>query len=162
MIRRLWSASVWAPGVVPVDDSWRTAKRVWLPLYDLILIGAGITAVVFGSRLLDRLYGDFTDVIGTVFALVAFACLLGVGWPRLWPVEIVAKILLVGMIVGYVFAIILSPSPEQLAAKEAPSWFITCMLVGLTPLPLARLDRLIDEWVRRRAVRRREALNAVL
>lgn len=155
-MRALWRASVWAPGVVPVDDPWRTAKRVWLPLFDVVMILAGITGVVYGSRLLDRLYGDFTDVLGGLFALVAFACLAGVGWPRMWPVEMVGKILLASMIAGYVVAIVVSPSPEQLHAQEAPNWFVACMLTGLVLFPLARLDRLIDEWVRRRAVRRRE------
>ena len=155
MISRLWAASVWAPVVVPDDDPWRTAKRVWLPLFDVIMMSAGIHAVVYGSLLLNRLYGDATDLIGTVFTLVAFACLTGVVWPRMWPVEIIGKILLVSMIVGYVFGIILSPSPEQIAAKEAPNWFIVSMILGLTMLPIARLDSLIDEWVERRAKRRR-------
>ena len=147
---------MWAAGVVPTDDPWRNAKRIWLPVFDVIMIASGINAIVFGSRLLDRLYGDFTDVIGAAFVLVAAACLIGVGWPRMWPVEIVGKILLVSMIFGYVAAIILSPSPEQLAAKEAPSWFVASMLLGLTLFPLARLDRLLDEWVKRRGTRRRE------
>lgn len=155
MIRRLWAASVWAPGVVPDDDPWRTAKRVWLPLFDVLMMSAGIHAVVYGSLLLDRLYGDATDLIGAVFTLVAFACLAGVVWPRMWPIEIIGKILLVSMIVGYVLGIILSPSPEQIAAKEAPNWFIVSMILGLTMLPIARLDSLIDEWVERRAKRRR-------
>lgn len=157
MIRRLWAASVWAPGVVPEDDPWRTAKRVWLPLFDVLMMWAGINAVVYGSLLLDRLYGDATDLIGSVFTLVAFACLTGVVWPRMWPVEMIGKIMLVSMIVGYVFGIILSPSPEQIAAKEAPNWFIVSMILGLTVLPITRLDSLIDEWVERRAKRRREA-----
>ena len=155
MIGRLGSASVWAAGVVPTDDPWRNAKRIWLPLFDVIMITSGINAIVFGSLLLDRLYGDFTDIIGAAFVLVAAACLIGVVWPRMWPVEVVGKILLVSMIVGYVAAIILSPSPEQLAAKEAPNWFIASMLLALTTFPLARLDRLLDEWVKRRWTRRR-------
>ena len=154
-MRWLYRQSIWATGATPIDDPWRKAKRIWLPLFDIIMMTAGIHAIVFGSRLLDRLYGDFTDVIGAAFVLVAAACLIGVGWPRMWPVEIVGKILLVSMIVGYVAAIILSPSPEQLAAKEAPSWFVASMLLGLTLFPLARLDRLLDEWVKRRGIRRR-------
>ena len=146
---------MWAAGVVPTDDPWRNAKRIWLPLFDVIMITSGINAIVFGSLLLDRLYGDFTDIIGAAFVLVAAACLIGVVWPRMWPVEVVGKILLVSMIVGYVAAIILSPSPEQLAAKEAPNWFIASMLLALTTFPLARLDRLLDEWVKRRWTRRR-------
>jgi uncharacterized membrane protein YecN with MAPEG domain len=126
-----------------------------LPLFDVLMMWAGINAVVYGSLLLDRLYGDATDLIGAVFTLVAFACLAGVVWPRMWPVEIIGKILLVSLIVGYVLGIILSPSPEQIAAKEAPNWFIVSMILGLTMLPIARLDSLIDEWVERRAKRRR-------
>ena len=156
-MRWLYRQSIWATGATPIDDPWRNAKRIWLPLFDMIMITCGINAIVFGSRLLDRLYGDFTDIIGAAFVLVSAACLIGVGWPRMWPVEIVGKILLVSMIVGYVFGIILSPSPEQLAAKEAPNWFIVSMTLGLIVLPTMRLDNLIDEWVERRAKRRREA-----
>ena len=58
MIRRLWAATIWAPGVVADGDSWRNAKRIWLPLFDVIMIISGINAIVFGSRLLDRLFRD--------------------------------------------------------------------------------------------------------
>lgn len=157
MIRRLVAASIWAPGVADPTDAWLTAKRYWLPLFDLVMISAGINAVLYGSLLLDRLYGPFTDVIGAVFALAGLACLIGVGWPRLWAVELVGKIVLVSMIIGYAGGIILSPSAEQIALKEAPNWFVVSMIGGLIFLPIARLDRVIDEWVDRRAQKRRES-----
>lgn len=153
---RIVRASIWHPlAIGPLEQKYRSLKRVWLPLYDVVAMLAGITAVMYGSRLLDRLYGDFTDVIGGFFTLVAFVCLLGVAFPRLWAVEIVGKSILIGMVIAYATAIVLSPSPEQLAAKEAPSWFITVMLLLPLPLPLFRLELLATEWADRRAVERR-------
>jgi hypothetical protein len=159
LLRRLYAATIWHPAAIgPLEQKYRSLKRVWLPLYDTVAILAGITAAVYGSRLLDRLYGDFTDAIGVFFALVATVCLTGVVFPRLWAVEFVGKSVLVGMIIAYATAIVVSPSPEQLAAQEAPSWFITVMLLLPLPLPMFRLELLTTEWADRRAVDRRRAL----
>lgn len=156
-MRALWQASIWHPEAIPLHErKYASLKRVWLPLYDLIAIWAGVNAVVFGSRLLDRLYGPFTDVIGVFFSLVALVCLAGVAFPRLWVVELVGKFVLVGMIIAYIAAIVVSPSPEQLLAREAPSWFIVTMLALNLWLPFWRIENLTTEWADRRAVARRE------
>lgn len=150
-LRTLWRATIWHPDAIPPEEwKFRNLKRVWLPVYDLVAIGAGVSAVVFGSRLLDRLYGSATDAIGGVFAAVAMVCLLGVAFPRLWAVEVVGKVLLVGMVVAYMAAIMLSPSPEQLLAKEAPNWFVIWMLAFGLPLAMFRLDMLAHERVARK------------
>ena len=159
LARRLWAASIWHPSAIgPLEQKYRSLKRVWLSAYDLVALLAGITAALYGSRLLDRLYGDATDVIGGFFSFIALVCLAGVSFPRLWAVEIIGKSILVGMVVAYAFAIVLSPSPEQLAAREAPSWFVTVILLLPLPLPLFRLELLATEWADRRAVERRRGL----
>lgn len=157
---RLWRASIWHPDAIPLHErKYASLKRVWLPLYDVVAVVAGITAILYGSRLLDRLYGSFTDVIGVFFSLVAVVCLAGVAFPKLWAVELAGKVVLVGMIVGYIGAIIVSPSPEQLLAREAPSWFIVAMLALNLWLPLWRIENLTVEWADRRADdRRRKAV----
>lgn len=149
LARRLWAASIWHPSAIgPREQKYRSLKRVWLPAYDLVALLAGITAALYGSRLLDRIYGDFTDVIGGFFSFIALVCLAGVSFPRLWAVEIIGKSILVGMVVAYAFAIVLSPSPEQLAV----------FLLLPLPLPLFRLELLATEWADRRAVERRRGL----
>lgn len=159
MFRRLWEASIWAKGALPLhEQKYRSLKRVWLPLYDVVLVIAGINAVLYGSRLLDRLYGDFTDVIGAFFSAIALVCLAGIAFPRLWAVEFVGKTLLVAMVIAYISAIILSPSPAQVQANEPPNWFIVTMLAATLPLPLFRLELLTTELADRRAVERRRSL----
>jgi hypothetical protein len=157
-MRALWRASIWHPDALPEADKYRSLKRVWLPVYDVIAVLAGITAALYGSRLLDRLYGDLTDAIGAFFAVIALVCLAGVAFPRLWAVELAGKSILIGMVIAYATAIVVSPSPEQLAAKEAPSWFITVMLLLPLPLPIFRIELLVTEWADRRAVERRRRL----
>lgn len=155
-MRWLWRRSIWHPDAIPLHEKkYASLKRVWLPLYDIVAMWAGINAVMFGSRLLDRLYGSATDMVGVLFSLVALVCLAGVAFPKLWAIEIVGKAVLVGMVFAYMAAIIVAPSPEQLAVKEAPGWFIVTMLALNLWLPCFRLEILTTEWADRRAEARR-------
>lgn len=152
-------ASIWHRHAIPQrEQKYRSLKRVWVPAYDALAFLAGLAGVVYGSRLLDRLYGDFTDVVAGLFSLVALVCFVGVAFPRWWKVAFGGTSLLVGMVVAYAFAILVSPSPEQLLAKEAPSWFIFAMLLLTLPLPIFYLELLATEWADRRAVERRQRL----
>jgi hypothetical protein len=155
-MRALWRATIWHRDAIPLhEQKYASLKRVWLPLYDFVAVLAGVAAIVWGSRLLDRLYGSFTDPIGGFFTLVALVCLAGVAFPRLWAVELAGKFVLVGMICAYIAAIIVSPSPEQLLAQEAPSWFVVAMLGLNLWLPFWRIENLTTEWADRRADERR-------
>jgi|GEM_PF-2204068 len=161
MLVALWRASIWHPSAIPLHErKYASLKRVWLPLYDIVAAGAGVAAIVYGSRLLDRLYGPFTDAIGGFFIAVALICLAGVSFPRLWAVELLGKFVLVGMIIAYISAIIVSPSPEQLLAREAPSWFIVAMLALNLWLPCWSIENLTTEWADRRADERRREVVA--
>lgn len=159
-MRALWEASIWHPDAIPLHEKkYASLKRVWLPLYDFVAALAGVAAIAYGSRLLDRLYSPYTDAVGGVFILVALVCLAGVAFPRLWAVELAGLFVLVGMIIAYIAGIVVSPSPEQLLAREAPSWFIVAMLGLNLWLPLWRIENLTGEWADRRAdERRRKAL----
>lgn len=155
-MRALWEASIWHPDAIPLHErKYASLKRLWLPLYDFVAALAGVAAIAFGSRLLDRLYGPFTDPIGGFFILVALVCLAGVSFPWLWVIELAGKFVLVGMIIAYIAAIVVSPSPEQLLAREAPSWFIVAMLALNLWLPFWRIENLTTEWADRRADERR-------
>lgn len=148
-MRQLLAHSIWARDAIPLTEwKYRNLKRVWLPLYDVLAVWAGINALAYGSRLLNRVLGTHAvDAVGAGFAVVAFVCLLGIAFPRLWLVEIIGKLVMVGMIIAYMAAIILYPSMPA----EAPNWFIVAMLAFGLPLACFRLSMLGEEWKDRRA-----------
>lgn len=145
-MRRLFAASIWHPGMIPPDEwKFRNLKRVWLPVYDLIAVAAGIVATVQGSPILNRLFVEqLVDGFGLTLAVVAGICFAGVAFPRLWVAEIVGKIILVGMIAAYAATIFLFASNPQ------PNDFIVLMLAFSLPLPLFRLNLLGEELKERR------------
>lgn len=147
MFKRLFAASIWAHGAIPVDEwKFRNLKRVWLPLYDVIAIYAGLQAVLYGSTILNRLFEPFVvDVLGVAMTFIATVCLAGVAFPRLWAIEMVGKTLLVALVIGYVTTILLfSESPT-------PNLFVIGMLTWGLPLAFFRLNLLGEELKERRA-----------
>jgi hypothetical protein len=121
---------------------------VWLPLYDIIAIWAGLQAMLYGSTILNRLFRpDVVDAFGIVMVLVATVCLAGVAFPRLWPVEMVGKSLLVALVAGYVTTILL------FSESATPNLFVIGMLTWGLPLSFFRLNLLGEELKERRAER---------
>ena len=146
-MRRLLAASIWAPGAIPPDEwKYRNLKRVWLPLYDVIAIVAGFFAFDQGSNLLNRLFEPWlVDTFGITMMVVATVCLAGVAFPSLWAVEMVGKVLLLGMVVTYIAAILF------LSREPFTNFFVVAMLAWGLPLALFRLNLLGEEWKERDA-----------
>ena len=144
---RLWRASVWHPDAVPTEEwKYRNLKRVWLPIYDLVAIFAGIQAIIYGSSMLNRMFHpDLVDMLGAALTIAALISLLGVSFPRLWVIEIVGKITLVGLIAGYITTIIIFANPP------GPSLFVVAMLAFGLPLALFGLTLLGEDIKERRA-----------
>ena len=151
----LLRGTIWEKGALRREPKkYRSLTRVWLPIYDGIAIAAGILAAVFGSRLLDGIYGGATDLIGILFAVVAFFALAGVAYPYLWRLEIAAKCVMLGMLSSYIAAILVAPTPEQLAFRDGPAWFVAAMIVWGFPLAGFRLTQVaVEEFDRRVAAR---------
>lgn len=147
-MRALWRASIWHPDAIPPDEwKFRNLKRVWLPLYDMIAIFAGVQAVLFGSTILNRLFPpSLVDLLGVILTIVATVCLGGVAFPRLWVVEIIGKVLLVGLVAGYVTTILM------FSENPGPNLFVVGMLTFGLPLAFFRLNLLGEEFKERRAV----------
>ncbi|WP_378144824.1 hypothetical protein ACFJGV_15205 [Cnuibacter sp. UC19_7] len=145
-MRRLFAASIWAPGAIPPDEwKYRNLKRVWLPLYDLIAIYAGLQAVLYGSTILNRLFTpDMVDAFGTAMVIVAVVCLAGVAFPHLWLMEMIGKVMLVGLVAGYVTTILL------LSEAPTPNLFVVGMLTWGLPMSFFRLNLLGEEVKERR------------
>ncbi len=146
-MRRVWRASIWHPDAIPPDEwKYRSLKRVWLPVYDLIAIGAGIWAALFGSPVLHELFEEpVIDTMGTLLAIVATTCLLGVAFPRLWRWEICGKALLVALLAAYAAAVVLFR-----ANPAASAGFVAFIIVLALPLPIFRLTLLGEEIKERR------------
>ena len=118
---------------------------MWLPLYDLIAVFCGVEAFLSGSPLLNALFpADLIDALGVMMA-AALVCLAGVAFPRLWLVEIVGRIILVGMISAYVATIML------LSQNAGSNLFVVGMLTFGLPLAFFRLNLLGEELKERRA-----------
>lgn len=146
-MRGLFRASIWHPEAIPPGEwKYRNLKRVWLPIYDAIAVVAGIVAALQGSPLLNRLFPDvLVDGLGYGLAVIAFVCLVGVAFPRLWAVEIIGKIILVSLVAAYATMILIFP------ATPTPNHFVVLMLAFSLPLPLFRLNLLGEEVKERRA-----------
>ena len=138
----LYRASIWHPDAIPPDEwKFRSLKRVWIPLYDLVAAGAGIWALFFGSPILHRLFANgVVDFAGGVFAVSALVCLAGISFPRLWRVEIIGKLILLALLGTYAVCVaIFRSNPDQSAL------FVCFILVLAIPLPLFRLTLLGEE-----------------
>lgn len=159
MSARILKGTVWETGALDHEPKkfW-SLWRIWLPVYDILVVLAGIFAVTVGSRLLDRIFGSFTDVLGTMFALIGALCFFGIAYPSQWKLEWASKCLLVGMVTAYVYCILFLPSPAQVAYAEAPNYFVATMLFVGLPLPLFRLSMLADEKFGRAVERRVQEL----
>jgi len=103
LLRAIARASIWHHSAIPADEwKFRSIKRVWLPLYNAIMLGAGLWALWFGSPILKRLFpGELIDVAGLSLAAAAAVCLLGRAFPMLWPVEFFGKLAIAFLLGGY-------------------------------------------------------------
>lgn len=143
----LWRETVWHPDAIPPDEwKFRSLKRLWLPVYDVIAVLAGIWATAFGSPILHRLFDEnVIDLMGMTLTVAAAVCLLGVAFPRLWRVEIAGKVILVALLGGYAIAVMFfraNPDPS--------AGFIVFVLLLALPAPLFRLSLLGEEIKERR------------
>lgn len=157
LIVRLWRRTIWHPAAIPPEEwKYRSLKRVWLPVYDVIVMVTGIWAVWYASPILRTwLPDDAIDVIGSLFVLAGFACLLGIAFPRLWKIEIVGKILVLAFLSTYAGMIwVLN------VQGDAASGFVSFVVCLGLPLLFFRLMLLGEEIKQRRVDDEAEAARA--
>ena len=147
---RLARLTVWHPiNTDPTDDD-RWTVRVWLPLYDLLAITAGVVAFHIGSPFLNRLFaGWVVDAGAIVFIIGAVFSLVGVTIPRLWRIEIMGKLVISLMLTSYAFLVLSFPS-----AGGISNLFVFAVLVMSTWSIYPRLTRLFIRGQRLTACRR--------
>lgn len=99
--------TIWARGAIPESEGvYRSVRRIWLPLVDLVFMLIGLSASRYG---VPTLSGFFTipemEIFGRIIFWAALAALVGVAFPRLWPLELVAKSVLSGAFTAFVVAV---------------------------------------------------------
>ena len=121
---RLKRLTVWHPMNTDPKDDDRWTVRVWLPLYDVLAITAGVIAFWVGSPLLNRLFPEpVVDSASLVFLVAGFITLIGVCMSF--------------MLTSYALLVLTFPSVEALNNS-----FITIILVMATWGVYPRLTRL--------------------
>jgi hypothetical protein len=146
-VNSLLKYTVWHADVTdPEEWKYRTMRRIWLPIFDLMAIVASIWAILHGSPILNKLIQNdvAVNVLGGVMFITSLVCLVAVIMPALWKVEIVAKIVLMSLLAGYATAILLMNQP--------PDWFPVFIISMTLPLPFLRLSVLGEEIKERRVL----------
>lgn len=141
-LRRIGRNSIWAKGAIPVEEwKYRNFKRVVLPVYDFLVVLAGITAIVWGMPSFQEIFpGEVVDALGWLLVFVAVICLLGVSFPRLWAIEILGKALLLGIIVAYIIALF-GLAVQGVGTRE----FVMAVVSMTLPIPVYRIGMLGTE-----------------
>lgn len=104
LLRRTFRASVWAREGVPAADwRYRGLYRFVFPFTDLFFCYFGVVGWINGVVSVQKAAGaDYATAWSGAIALAALAALVGVSFPRLWLVELLGKIALIGLVSSYV------------------------------------------------------------
>lgn len=145
---KLFRATIWARGAIPVAEwKYRSLKRVWLPIVDLLFILGGLSAVRFGVPAINEFFPDaIVDLWGRSLSLTATICLVGVAFVRLWWLEAAAKCVLLGLMLMYIVALL-----TLTRAGEDSRGFVFVIATIAIIILLVRLSIIGSEWAERRA-----------
>jgi hypothetical protein len=150
-MRRIYNASIWAHHAIPPQEwKYRNLKRAMFPVVDFLYILAGFSAAAYGVPAISEFFPDpFVDVFAYALSLFAFVCLIGVSFPRFWPLEVAGKSALLGLMVGYFVALLMLT-----ASGEGNRGFVL-LVAGVSLCPIIwRLSLLGSEWQDRRIAQR--------
>lgn len=138
LLRRAFSTTVWArEGVSAADWRYRGLYRFVLPMTDLFFAYFGVVGWLNGVlSVRDAAGHTFNTWWSGCIAITALVALIGVSFPRLWAMEMLAKIGLVGLVFTYVLLSGLRVFTDFRASATAGLVFILILL------PLWRLSDL--------------------
>lgn len=144
-LARVAAASIWArSGVSAADWRFRGVFRWVLPLTDLFFLYFGVVGFIGGVASVQHATGHVWATWWSLgIALSAFGALVGVAFPKLWAVELGAKVALIALVSAYV----------ALFAAKIISDFHTSASAGLVMililLPIWRVGDLgVVAWMR--------------
>jgi hypothetical protein len=148
IFKRLWLETIWQKNAVPKDEwKFRSFKRVWLPLVDILYMLGGLSAVKYGVPAINNYFtDDIVDAFGFSMSITAFICLIGVSFVRLWWLEAAAKVVLFALMVSYITSLLMLTQQGQ---DSRGFVFVIASIAAV--LLLVRLSIIGSEWADRRA-----------
>lgn len=159
-LRATWAGfiarTVWAREAIPPEEwDYRNVPRVWLPLFDLTIVVAGLVGAFTTMPSLDKIFAPWVvDIMAGFLVLTALTCFIGVVL-RMIRLEAYAKIVLVGLIGSYSIALL------TLAAGDSPDrGFIAVLSIALLFLPFGRLQVLGSKMRRKEEAQKDGFLDA--
>jgi hypothetical protein len=135
MFKRLFAASIWAPGNIRPDDwRFRGIFRYVLPGNNLIFLYFGVVGFINGvGSVTDATSAAYAAFWSASIAIVSLVCLIGVSFPKLGAVELAGKLVLIGLVALYV-AVLAVRSLDVITSQATAG-----LLVMLVTLPIWRV-----------------------
>jgi hypothetical protein len=155
LLRRLYAASVWAPEGIPAG-AWRFRGqfRFVFPYVDLMFLWFGIAGWQHGIRSVETATSNAWQTNWSLaIAVFAAVCLLGISFPKLWAVELLGKLFLIGLVCAYL-ALQLSLSWEDPKLQATAGLFTT--LIAFPAWRVGDLGVIARQWWMARKQRGRE------
>jgi hypothetical protein len=152
-MRRIFQATVWAPGGVPAASyRFRGIFRWVLPLTDILFLWFGYVGFLLTVSSVEQEAGrEWQDMWSAGLALSALFCFIGIAFPKLWPVELIAKMFLIGHVLFYV-----SLQLSRILDPEVSAFSGLILILVLTPI--WRFTDLsannLRPWLRNRYIKR--------
>lgn len=145
LLWRFWKLTVWGPGGVRAEDwRFRGIFRFVLPATDLIFMYFGIVGWWNGVGSVEDAAGSTWQAWWSLaIALSALGAFVGVGFPKLWLLELCAKLFLIGLVSAYVLLFLARGLSDPLITATAG------LIVILILLPVWRVGDLgFVAWTR--------------
>jgi hypothetical protein len=156
VLKRLWAQTVWADGAIPPEEwRYRSLKRFWYPLVDVVYVLLGVAAIRYGVPAINHYFPDeYVDFFGWGLMFWAGLALIGVSFYRLWWLEVIAKCALVGQMVTYVAALF-----SLTRAGDDGRGFVAGVAILAAVVLLMRLSVVAHEWQERKTMRASDSVN---
>lgn len=133
--------TVWgAHGLDSVPEDYKGLYRWVLPLTDLFFIWFGVAGLVFGVNTVEAAISPFWQAWwSAAIAVAAVLAGVGVSVPKLWPLEAIGQVPLIGLMVVYLILVFSRGASNPLG-----------LIAILILVPLWRLTVLSRRWRRAR------------
>lgn len=148
-MRRLWRASIWHPGAIPLDERKYAVplKRVIFPLYDIIVVLVGLIGLQAGVKAINEALPEpGPAVLYGALIIAGVACFVGAMFPRLWVVVLVGKSIILTSLIFLLGAMVVA----AFSVESYTGLTFTPVIVAMMLVPLLRLWILGIEIAERR------------
>lgn len=132
-------ASIWHREAIPASEAKYATplKRVILPAFDIAVMVLGVLGLGTGGFVALRLTlpAHVPCAIYGVIAITGVVCFVGIGFPRLWAVELLGKTLMLGAMLillgAFLQAGLTVPGHAGVVAAPMVVWGVLILLLRL-------------------------------